>query len=343
MSAHASRIPSILLALALFAVVLSPAGTAPAAGQAAEDAAPPPEEPGVAIDPEPAVAGTEAPVGAGETADAEPSPAAGSPGADSADLAEEGAVPEEAAAEPPQEDLAADFYLSRCAGCHTIGEGELSGPDLLPATGWPAPDLAKAVERMEKNVGPMTGDEVASLVELLQDSEVKPRLSAARERQVMEMAATLEPASPAAGEELFHGGRAFANGGVACSACHRAGGPGRVRGGTLAADLTDAATRLGEPALISAAESPGFPLMRASYASHPVTRQEAIHLAAYLEEVDEETGDGRAAIAAAPNTAAWIGWGGTGAAALFLAAMVLLYRGRNRGVRARLVRQAHQR
>ena len=34
---------------------------------------------------------------------------------------------------------------------------------------------------MEKNVAPMTGDEVAFLVELLQDSEVKPRLSAARE------------------------------------------------------------------------------------------------------------------------------------------------------------------
>jgi mono/diheme cytochrome c family protein len=343
MSAHASRIPAILLALAFFAAVLSPAGTPLAAAQAAEDSAPPPEESGVAIDPEPAVEGTEAPVGTGEASDAEPAPAAGSPAADSADLAEAGAATEEAVPEPPQEDLAADFYLSRCAGCHTIGEGELSGPDLGPATGWPELDLAKAVERMEKNVGPMTGDEVAFLVELLKDSEVKPRLSAARERQVMEMAATLEPASPAAGEALFHGGRALANGGVACSACHRAGGPGRVRGGTLAADLTDAATRLGEQALISAAGTPGFPLMRAAYGSRPVTRQEAVHLAAYLAEVDEETGDGRAAIFAAPNTAAWIGWGGTGAAVLFLAAMVLLYRGRNRGVRARLVRRAHQR
>lgn len=343
MSAHASRIPSIFFALAFLAVVLTPVGTAPAAGQAAEDAAPPPEEPGVAVDPEPALAGTEAPVGAGEAPDAEPLPAPGSPAADSGDLAEPGAAAEEAAAEPPQEDLAADFYLSRCAGCHTIGEGELSGPDLLTSTQWPAPDLAKAVERMEKNVGPMTVEQVAALVELLKDSEVKLRLSAARERQVMEMAATLEPASPAAGDELFHGGRAFANGGVACSACHRAGGPGRVRGGTLAADLTDAATRLGAPALISAAENPGFPLMRAAYGSRPVTRQEAIHLAAYLEEVDEETGDGRAALAAAPDTAAWIGWGGTGAAVLFLGAMVLLYRGRNRGVRAGLVRRAHQR
>lgn len=307
------QISSLLVAVALLALVAGAGGTVPALAQAPEAASPAaePGEPPATGDREPAV--------------------------------EEGAAAEEAAPAAPQEDLAADFYLSRCAGCHTIGEGELSGPDLAPATEWPAADLMKAVERMEKNVGPMTDEQVASLVELLKDAEVKPRLSAARERQVAEMAATLEPPSPAVGEALFHGGRAFAQGGVACSACHRAGAPGRLRGGTLAADLTDAATRLGEQALVSAAENPGFPLMRAAYASHPVTRQEAVHLAAYLEEVDEETGDGRAAIAVAPNTAAWIGWGGTGAAALFLAAMVLLYRGRNRGVRARLVRRAHQR
>ena len=325
MRAHTSR-TFLVLAAALLVAVAFPGGPRAAAAQAPEATVTPvpePAEPAAAGDQEPAVEGTGGPP--------------------VAEGAEEGAAAEEAEAEAPEEDLAADFYLSRCAGCHTIGEGELSGPDLLPATGWPAPDLAKAVERMEKNVGPMIAEQVASVVELLKSEDVKPRLSAARERQVAEMAATLEPASPAAGEELFHGRRAFANRGVACSACHQAGRPGQVRGGTLAADLTDAATRLGEPALISAAENPGFPLMRASYASRPVTRQEAIHLAAYLEEVDEETGDGRAATAAAPNTAAWIGWGGTGAAVLFLAAMVLLYRGRNRGIRARLVRRAHQR
>ncbi len=249
---------------------------------------------------------------------------------------------EPADSEPPEEDLAADFYLSRCAGCHTIGEGYLSGPDLAPSTEWPAPDLAKAVERMEKNVGPMTDEQVASLVELLKTEDVKRRLSAARERQVAEMAATLEPASPATGEALFHGGRAFRNAGVACSACHRVG----ARGGTLAVDLTDSFSRLGEQALVSAAENPGFPLMRAAYAGHAVTRQEAVHLAAYLEEVDQEAADdGRAEAAAAARIPlpARIGLWGFAAAALFLAAMVLLYRGRVRGVRAGLVQKAHQR
>lgn len=316
MNRHPFRPATRLLLLALPALVVCVAA-APGVAQTAEEATPMPEGSGATGEPVPAEEGAEAPA----------------EGAASTEQAEE-------AAETPEEDLAADFYLSRCAGCHTIGEGELSGPDLAPATGWPAPDLTKAVERMEKNVGSMTDEQVAGLVELLKSEDVKQRLSAARERQMMEMAATLEPASPEIGEELFHGGRSFGAGGVSCSACHRAPKGGQARGGTLAADLTKAYSRLGEQAVIAAAETPGFPLMRAAYADHPVTRQEAVHLAAYLEEVDEAAGDERAAAGAAGVP---IGWWGAAAAALFLGAMVLLYRGRNRGVRARLVQRAHQR
>lgn len=314
MNRHPFWPPTRRLGVGVLVSSLTVLSAAPAFAQPQEEVSPPPEESGATIDLVPAEEGAAAP--------------------------EEGEAAEEAATDAPQQDLAADFYLSRCAGCHTIGEGYLSGPDLAPSTEWPAEDLAKAVERMEKNVGPMTDEQVASLVELLKDEAVKRRLSAARERQVAEMAATLEPASPATGEALFHGGRAFRNAGVACSACHKAG----PRGGTLAVDLTDSYSRLGEQALVSAAENPGFPLMRAAYASHPVTRQEAVHLAAYLEEVDAEAGDRRPLAAAPPAPLqARIGLWGFAAAALFLGAMVVLYRGRVRGVRADLVRKVHQR
>ncbi len=254
------------------------------------------------------------------------------------------ATPEATAAETPKGDPAADFFLSRCAGCHTIGEGVLTGPDLATATGWAAADLAKAVTRMQKNVGPMTGEQVASLVELLKDETVKERLSAARERRVVEMAATLEPASPATGRELFEGERPFSHGGAACAACHRARTGGRARGGTLAVDLTDAATRLGESGVASAAENPGFPLMRAVYARHPVTRQEAVHLAAYLAELAKAADKASPGAAAAGDGAgSRSGLWGTAIAVLALLAVALVYRGRNRGVRARLVREAHQR
>lgn len=300
-------------AVILAALLLGLHAAASAAAQDATGPVPPPDTP-------PELPAAEAPV----------SPAADAPEGESA--------PEGEPAAEPEPDTTADFYLSRCAGCHTVGGGDLTGPDLAPSTEWPAADLAKAVERMEKNVGPMSDERVASLVELLKDPRLAERLSAARERQVEEMAATLEPASPRRGADLFHGGEAFARGGLPCAACHRAGDAG----GTLAADLTDAALRLGEPALVSAAENPGFPLMRAAYREHPVTRQEAVHVAAYLAAL-EPPAEGPAAAAAAPTAGPPIGaWGG-GLAAVLLAAMAVVYRGRNRGVRGPLVAAARRR
>lgn len=258
-------------------------------------------------------------------------------------------IPGAALETAPEADPIADFYLSRCAGCHTVGGGQLTAPDLLPATAWPAEDLALAVERMEKNVGPLTDEQVEELVAFLQSPEVQPRIAAARERQVRELAATLEPASPALGRALFHGDETFRRGGVPCSACHRAG----EHGGTLAVDLTDAHSRLGESALLSASTTPGFPLMQAAYRDHPVSRQEAVHLVAYLEEVSAaRDGTVKAADAPdAPDASATpvnpvTAWG----AALALAVLVLLtlpllrHRDRRRlagrGVRAALVRKA---
>lgn len=271
--------------------------------------------------------------------------------------APDAATPEaEAEGEPAEDDPVADFYLSRCAGCHTVGGGYLTAPDLAPSTDWPASDLALAVERMEKNVGPLSAEQVEQLVALLKSENVRQRISAARERQVQEMAATLEPASPRRGKALFHGEEPLRKGGLACSACHRAGEPeGPKYGGSLAADLSDAYARLGESALMSASEKPGFPLMKAAYQGHPVTKQEAVHLVAYLEEISPpaaEEGDGdRGAAAparpAAPTTP--IGTWGTVLAVLVLLTLtvpLLSSRGRRRmrgrGVRAALVERARR-
>jgi len=256
----------------------------------------------------------------------------------------------EPAGEPapvPEADPAADFFISRCAGCHTVGGGELTAPDLLPSTGWPEADLTLAVERMEKNVGPLTEEQVRDLVGLLESPQVQPRIAAARERQVAEMAATLEPPSPRTGRALFHGEEPLTHGGMPCAACHRA----EDYGGNLAVDLTDAYARLGESALLSASESPGFPLMKAAYRIHPVTRQEAVHLVAYLEWVSPEE-DRDAESEAEPGAAAAgppVGTCGTVLAALVLLTLAFpLARSRSRrrlagrGVRAELVKKSRR-
>ena len=51
-------------------------------------------------------------------------------------------------------DVAAQSYAQKCAGCHTVGGGKLTGPDLLPTRAWPKPELAAKIKLMEARVGP---------------------------------------------------------------------------------------------------------------------------------------------------------------------------------------------
>ncbi|HSN69593.1 MAG TPA: hypothetical protein VLV48_10125 [Thermoanaerobaculia bacterium] len=232
----------------------------------------------------------------------------------------------------------AQDFLRLCAGCHTIGGGGLTGPDLLPATSWPREDLRLAVKRMEKNVGPMSDEQVDGLAGLLKKPDLKALLAAAAERRVEEMAATLDPGDPAVGSQLFFGARPLANGGIACFACHTAAG----RGGNMARDLTMAHQRLGRPALLSATEKPAFPMMAAAYGTRPVTAQEAAHLAAFLEQTTASTTPARAA---QPQTEA-LGLAHAGAGGMFLivvAGVAVLARRRRAGVRSRMVRDSQRR
>jgi mono/diheme cytochrome c family protein len=187
-----------------------------------------------------------------------------------------------AAAETP--DASAVAYMQKCMGCHSIGGGALSGPDLKNSAGYPRQTVVDAVKRMEKNVGPLSDTDVASLTDFLLDPKAGERLQAYQQMAAMQEAASLEPPNAAIGRDLFLGSRGFQNRGLACAACHQAGG----RGGNLAASLEDSFTRLGEPSLMATSQSPGFPVMRAIYADRTVTKQEAMHLTKFLEEISAE-------------------------------------------------------
>lgn len=200
---------------------------------------------------------------------------------DAAEDSETAALEAEPAFEGPDE--AARIYRMKCMGCHTIGEGALSGPDLVHLPTYPRQTVVDGIWRMQQQVGPMTEDEVALLTELLMDGEAAQRLEAERDRVRMREAATLEEPDARKGEALYFGRTPFLNGGASCAACHQAGG----RGGNLASSLEDAYTRLGRESLLSTTENPGFPIMRAIYEDRPVTRQEALHVTAYLEKVSE--------------------------------------------------------
>lgn len=237
------------------------------------------------------------------------------------------AAEEAGASDAPQAaaDLTAQKFLQSCAGCHTIGGGNLNGPDLIAASKWSNQQLKPAIKRMEQRVGPLTDADIDALAEFMRDEKANERLKTAEAALAQSLAAKLEPASARVGRELYFGRKAFVNGGMACSACHEVKG----NGGLLGPDLTGVYGKMGETPLVSAIEKSGFKVMAAAYRTHPVTKQEAMHLARYLSQVANEPQVTRAPV--------WpLGAAGAG---LFFVGLIAWKRGAGNGRRPMLQRR----
>jgi mono/diheme cytochrome c family protein len=227
-------------------------------------------------------------------------------------------------------DVAAARFATTCAGCHSLAGVKLSGPELSPATTWPVDQLKTAIKRMEKNVGPLADDQVASLAELLKAPSVRERIKAQQERIQAQFMAKLAPPDAANGRGLFAGRVPFRNGGLACMACHTAAGAG----GTLGPDLTGVFTKLGgQTPLVSAIEKANFKIMAPHYSRHPVTPQEALDLAKFFSTLAPQDG-----MAATRPPVVPLGAAG---AAVVLAGLTLHFRAqrRQRGRDTRLQRR----
>jgi len=227
-------------------------------------------------------------------------------------------------------DWAAARYATTCAGCHSLFGLKLTGPELTPATAWSLDQLKVAIKRMEKNVGPLTDDQVATQAELLKSPNVRERIQAEQERIQAQFRAKMEPPNAGVGRALFLGSAPLRNGGLPCAACHTAEG----RGGNLGTNLAGISLRMGgETPLISAIEKASFRIMAPHYRRHPVTTQEAIHLAKYLSTLDPQTAVA-ASVAFAPI--------GTGGGAALLVGLTFYLR-QQRSVRRRDIRLQRRR
>lgn len=243
--------------------------------------------------------------------------------------------PESASPAPAKEveksDPAAQLFMRKCAGCHTVGGGQLTGPDLRAVQTWPRQNVDPAIQRMEKNVGPLTAEDVGLLADLLQAPDAAGRLADERKRVALTEMAKLDPPNAQEGEDLFFGRRPLANRGLSCASCHAVNG----RGGNLASDLVGSFAKLGEVPLMSTIEGVTFPLMKAAYADNAITKQEAVHLVKYLETAGKQPG--------APARVPPLHAIGTVGAVVALIGLTQHFRNRNRGVRAALVRNAMRR
>ncbi|MGZ4779407.1 MAG: hypothetical protein ACXV5L_09430 [Thermoanaerobaculia bacterium] len=223
----------------------------------------------------------------------------------------------------------AQLFAETCSLCHSVGGGDLAGPDLIKAARLTPVDVRAALHRMEENVGPLPASEVEALVAFLEDPQIKQLAAAAQNPPVPAVVEQVERGSAKMGQHLFYGDVRLANGGAPCFACHTVGG----RGGNLAVDLTLAHTRLNRAAIVSATAQPAYPLMRAAYAKHAVTEQESFDLAAFLKVAGAAARPGPQ-----PRERAGLVHGAAaGGIVVVLAGVALILRSRRAGVRSRLV------
>ena len=226
-------------------------------------------------------------------------------------------------------DHGGQLFVEKCSPCHSVGGGDLAGPDLIRATRLSTGAVRTAVHRMEENVGSLPVDDVEALVALLKNPRAQQVVAAAQNPPLpVKVAEEVERGSSKTGRRLFYGDARFKNGGSPCFACHSAGG----RGGNLAVDLTLAHTRMTRSAIVSATAQPAFPLMKAAYTNHAITEQESFDLATFLKESGAAAKPG-----AQPQERGGVVHGvAAGAAAVVLAGVGLILRTRRAGVRARL-------
>lgn len=251
-----------------------------------------------------------------------------------------------AAQEPPTGDV---LFSQKCASCHTIGGGDLVGPDLAGVTtrrdqAWltrwiKEPDKvlaegdATATQLFEQyNKVPMpnlalSDAEVAALVAYLGS------VDAGSSTAPVAAAPQLPAGNAARGQALFLGGTRLENGGPACMACHSVAGMGALGGGALGADLTQVYDRYGGQAGLAAfLGSPATTTMNAVWAGQPMTDQERADLVAFLQTT---------AVAERPASTLWpLAALATLVAAAMAAAAGLWWRHRLRGVRQPMVQRA---
>ncbi|HKI04373.1 MAG TPA: c-type cytochrome [Thermoanaerobaculia bacterium] len=193
-------------------------------------------------------------------------------------------------------DPAATFAL-RCSGCHSVGKGEVVGPDLAGVTArrdkrWLHSFIRSSqtlVAQGEKTAAALfsrykkrmpdhgfSDDEIDALLAFIEAGGPKAPAGGYRH------ASTATPADVARGRELFTGARPLRHGGAACAGCHTAGGVGFWQGGTLGSDLTRVYLRYQDAGITRALAEPRFPLMTTAYRGCPLTPGEAFALKAFL-------------------------------------------------------------
>lgn len=256
------------------------------------------------------------------------------------------AAPLLVAAQNPPASEGQTLFQSKCSGCHTVGGGNLVGPDLkgvtelrdhawlvswlsnppkMVASGDPtATELLKQFNNIQMPDLGLTSAQIDALLAYL----------AAPGGTSGAPVAALPAGDPARGKAFFIGEHRFANGGPPCMACHSIAGIGALGGGQLGPDLTGAYTRLGEAGVTSFVTQPATITMSTVWGQTPLTPQEGADLLAFIQQ---------ASVSQRPaNTVFELSLLAAGVAVVLLVVAQLVWRKRLRGVRRRMVASARR-
>jgi len=193
-----------------------------------------------------------------------------------------------------------EIFQRLCVMCHTVGGGDLIGPDLRGVEGRHTEEwIIRFVQRSQQMVGEGDSAAVALFEQYLRVPMPDQALTDDEVRAVMAFTAVGESAGPAAlpaatpdqirlGQDLFQGTVRFANNGPTCNSCHDVVHDAVIGGGVLAAELTTVFTRLGGQGVRAIIGSPPFPVMQRAYLDRPLTDEEVISLVGFLEQADAD-------------------------------------------------------
>jgi mono/diheme cytochrome c family protein len=188
------------------------------------------------------------------------------------------------------------LFQEKCASCHTIGQGDLVGPDLKGVTDRRDVDwLTRWISAPDKMLAANDPTATALLAQYknvpmpnlgLSQAQVEALIAylAAPGEGTSAAGATLPAGDPARGKAYFVGQQRFANGGPPCMACHSVAGIGTLGGGRLGPDLTGAYNKWGQQGLVSFVTQPATVTMSTVWGQNPLTPQEGADLLAFLQQ-----------------------------------------------------------
>ena len=194
-------------------------------------------------------------------------------------------------------------FTANCGACHTIGGGNLAGPDLKGVTEQQSqqwlvafidnpdqvitskdPAANKLLREFNYVVMPSMGLTNAQILAVIGYIQAESALIT-RPTPVTTPRAQLLAGDPQNGSDIFLGNVHLKNGAPFCIGCHNIDGLGLLGGGTLGPDLTDSYSIYGDAGLEGILSNLPFLTMRPVYANNGFSEQEKADLRAFMKSV----------------------------------------------------------